>query len=153
LRATPECAQLTEWFAPGTEPTRTDDWERGGRVNLPVEYAEWSHQGPTPVATELALRPWSRAKPSTDSASAHHAAEFKMVSPQDGDRYGIPAGVDARYATIPLRAGGHGAHHVRWNIDGRAFTGTRWALMPGNHIVRATSASGETVEAHITVER
>jgi len=152
LRATPECAQLTEWFAPGTEPTRTDDWERGGRVNLPIEYAEWSHQGPTPVATELALRPAREARPHADSASAAGAAQFRIVSPQDGDRYGIPAGVDARYATIPLRAGGRGAGHVHWHIDWRAFPGTRWTLVAGDHVVQATSASGETVQARIRVE-
>jgi len=45
LRATPECAQLTEWFVPGTQPTREDDWERGGRVNLPDEYVDWSRHG------------------------------------------------------------------------------------------------------------
>src|SRR4029450_11889499 len=28
LRATSDCAQLTEWFAAGTAPTREDDWER-----------------------------------------------------------------------------------------------------------------------------
>src|SRR4029078_11347207 len=40
LRATSECAQLTEWFAAGTQPTREDDWEREGRDHLPAEYAE-----------------------------------------------------------------------------------------------------------------
>jgi hypothetical protein len=44
LRATPSCARLTEWFAPGTAPTQLDDWERDGRVSLPDEYAEWSRQ-------------------------------------------------------------------------------------------------------------
>ncbi|HEX7088574.1 MAG TPA: transglycosylase domain-containing protein, partial [Longimicrobiales bacterium] len=44
LRATPECPSMTEWFLPGTEPTRVDDWQRGGRTVLPPEYAEWAAQ-------------------------------------------------------------------------------------------------------------
>ncbi|HEY2853923.1 MAG TPA: penicillin-binding protein 1C [Gemmatimonadaceae bacterium] len=152
LRATPECAQLTEWFAPGTEPRRTDDWERAGRVNLPIEYAEWSHQGPTPIATELALRPALDSRSAGDSTATTRTAELRMISPRDGDHYGIPAGIDARYATIPLRAGGRGADHVRWSVDGHPFTGRRWSLLAGEHIISAKTASGEMVEAHVTVD-
>jgi hypothetical protein len=78
---------------------------------------------------------------------------FRIVSPADGDRYAIPAGVEARYSTIPLRAGGRGAARVRWSIDGRAYDASRWALVAGEHVVRATSASGDTAEARIVVER
>jgi penicillin-binding protein 1C len=158
LLATPECAQLTEWFAPGTVPNRVDDWERGGHATLPAEYAEWSHQTATPV-TELALTPMhgTREPPPTsakrDSVRAPHGLSFRIVSPADGDRYAIPAGVEARYSTIPLRAGGRGAARVRWSIDGRAYDASRWALVAGVHVVRATSASGDTAEARIVVER
>ena len=41
LRAGPDCPPMTEWFMPGTEPSRDCDWHRGGRVVLPEEYAEW----------------------------------------------------------------------------------------------------------------
>ncbi|HEY8469036.1 MAG TPA: penicillin-binding protein 1C, partial [Longimicrobiales bacterium] len=38
LRATNGCPSTVEWFLPGTEPTRDDDWYRDGRVVLPPEY-------------------------------------------------------------------------------------------------------------------
>ena len=157
LRATPDCAQLTEWFAPGTAPTRADDWEQNGRVSLPAEYADWSRQGLAPVA-ELSLTArrgtpgmHALAHPS-DSTRDAEAARFRILSPRDGDRYAIPAGVEPRYATIPLRAAGPRAAAVRWTIDGRPHPNTRWSLAVGTHVVRATTATGDTAEAHIVVE-
>ena len=157
LRATPDCAQLTEWFAPGTAPARADDWEQNGRVTLPAEYADWSRQGLAPVA-ELALtarrdtpRMHALAHPS-DSTSDADATRFKILSPRDGDRYAIPAGVDARYATIPLRAAGPRSAKVHWTIDGRLHQTTRWSLAVGTHVIRATTTAGDTAEARIVVE-
>lgn len=154
LRATDSCAQIAEWFAPGTEPKRVDDWERDGRVVLPADYAEWSRGGLSPVATDMNLTA-SRSRQSVAGGadSAALPREFRIVSPLDGDRYAIPAGVEARYATIPLRAGGRGSERVRWSIDGRTYVAERWALVEGTHIVRAVSESGEVAEARIVVER
>jgi penicillin-binding protein 1C len=158
LLATPECAQLSEWFAPGTVPSRVDDWERGGHVTLPSEYAEWSHQTASPV-TELALMPMhgthepEAATTMRDTTRSGQSAEFRIVSPADGDRYAIPAGIEARYATIPLRAIGQGAARVRWSVDGRSYEAARWQLSAGTHVVRATSATGESALARIVVER
>ncbi|MFL5608199.1 MAG: hypothetical protein ACJ8AD_17230, partial [Gemmatimonadaceae bacterium] len=78
---------------------------------------------------------------------------FHIASPADGDRYAIPAGVDARYSTIPLRAAGPGATDVRWSVDGKGFTGERWPLAPGRHVIAARSARGETAQARIDVVR
>jgi penicillin-binding protein 1C len=155
MRATESCAQLAEWFAPGTEPTQFDDWERDGRVNLPAEYADWARQGLSPVArASLAARailPRPGARTAPDSAQL---LKFRIVSPMDGDRYAIPAGVEARYATIPLRAGGRQgrAGRVKWSIDGRPYSGERWALELGTHVVRATSSDGDVAEARIVFE-
>lgn len=42
LRAVPGCPHMTEWFAPGTEPTESCNWHRAdGSVVLPREYASW----------------------------------------------------------------------------------------------------------------
>ena len=38
--------------------------------------------------------------------AAPPAAGFRIVSPLEGDRYQVPPGVEARYATIALRAAG-----------------------------------------------
>jgi penicillin-binding protein 1C len=159
LRATPSCAQLSEWFAPRTEPQRVDDWERDGRVTLPVEYAEWSRQGLAPVMVSAPLTA-SRTlhhlvhpELAVDSAARARAAQLRIVSPLDGDRYAIPTGVEARYATISLRAAGRNASRVRWSIDGRLYERARWPLAAGTHVVRATADDGEVAEARIVVER
>ena len=158
LRATLSCAALDEWFAPGAAPTRLDDWERGEVVVLPDEYAGWNRDGLRAVTDGVTLPAVSEgsrrtARPDVDTADATGGARFRLVSPMDGDRYAIPAGVDTRYATIPLRAGGEGAEAVRWSVDGEAYTSQRWALALGRHVVRAVSARGDTAQARIVVER
>jgi penicillin-binding protein 1C len=135
LRATDGCESAVEWFMPGTEPTRDDDWERGGRLTLPAEYAEWAAgQGGR----------WA-------AAVARGADDrFRIVAPRNGDRYSVPVGVPGRYATLPLHATGRGGP-VRWYVDGREVAGGRWTLSPGDHTVRAAAASGEADEVRITV--
>ncbi len=143
LRATPQCPGMVEWFAPGTEPTRSCDWHRGGSAHLPTEYAEWAAQtGQPEVPVRVATTP---AGPSGDPEP------FRILSPRDGDKYGIPPGVGARYATIALRAAG-GAGAVRWWVDGRPARATRWRLVPGTHTIRAVTASGDSDEVRIAVE-
>jgi penicillin-binding protein 1C len=171
MLATPTCAQLTEWFAQGSVPTRTDDWERDGRVTLPDEYTDWARQGLQPALEGVTLAMVSTgtqpAAPMSDTLSTgtrarqagiaavkvERAARFAIISPLDGDRYAVPSGVEARYATIALHARGAGAEKVRWTVDGRAFHSERWTLAPGAHVFRAISQRGDTAEARIEVER
>jgi len=135
MRAAGGCESLVEWFIPGTEPSRADDWERGGRLSLPAEYAEWA-------AGEGGR--WAAA------AASQTEDRFRIVTPRTGDRYSVPVGVEARYATLPLRASGR-AGPVRWFVDGREVPGARWPLVPGTHTVRAQSATGEADEVRIVV--
>jgi hypothetical protein len=81
------------------------------------------------------------------------AAQFRIISPVDGDRYSIPVGVESRYASIALRAGGAGAEQVRWSIDGKPYERDRWTLAPGTHEIRAVSARGDTAHVKVVVER
>src|SRR2546428_9243885 len=74
-----------------------------------------------------------------------------ILSPRDGDKYRIPPGIEARYATIALRAAG-GTGAIRWWIDGRPALTTRWRLVPGTHTIRAVTASGDSDEVRIAVE-
>src|SRR5690606_7503965 len=134
LRATPECPSMTEWFLPGTEPTREDDWQRGGRTVLPPEYAEWAAQHGDAL---LAAAGDPEEPPATGSADV----AYRILSPLDGDVYERPLGVDPRYATIPLVASG-ADEPVRWLVDGRPIAGTRWRLEPGTHVIRAEWRSG-----------
>ena len=160
LRATPECAQLAEWFAPGTAPTREDDWERGGQVTLPDEYAEWSRHGQRASGDEV-TRAFAAARTAANGdarltptpARPARTSQFRITSPLDGDRYSIPAGVEARYASIALQAGGTGSGHVHWSIDGNPFAGGRWALVPGSHEIRAVSDQGVSARVRVVVER
>ncbi|MEP6621781.1 MAG: penicillin-binding protein 1C [bacterium] len=157
MRATQDCAQLTEWFIAGTAPTAPDNWEQGGHVTLPAEYAEWNGQGPTQAASGVMLAS-ARVGTREDAhmGALNHPREntkFRIVSPQDGDRFAIPPGVESRYATISLRVAGPGAESIRWMIDGTSHHGTRWELRAGQHVFRVVSASGQAAESVITVER
>jgi hypothetical protein len=131
---------VTEWFAPGTVPEAECDWHRADGLALPAVYAEW-----------LALRRGAEvsAEPVTRAAAAPE--EFRILSPLDGDRYQVPAGVDARYATLPLRAAGAPAGAVRWYVDGRRVGAARWPLEPGAHRIRAVSTRGDTAEVRVEV--
>jgi hypothetical protein len=143
LLATTACPTAVEWFAPGTEPSGRCDWHTAAGVTLPAEYAEWAAQreGPAPAPARSPSRVASRADD-----------RFEIVSPQDGDRYRIPPGAEARYATVALRAAGRGEDRVRWYVDGIAFTRVRWTLRSGVHRFRAVSASGDSAEVSVTVE-
>ena len=157
MRATPRCAHLTEWFVRGTEPTRDDDWERDGRVVLPPEYAAWGRGGLAATA-EGSARASSSAAPRADTRlvpapPVDSTPIFRIISPLEGDRYAVPPGVDAKFASIPLRASGPGAERVVWSVDGRAYSAARWSLAPGAHVIGATSARGETAAVRILVDR
>lgn len=143
LPAGPDCPKGVEWFAPGTEPAHRCDWHRDGTVVLPPEYAEWAVQTMGSPAV------------STLRAAATGARPFRILSPVDGDRYRIPPGVPARFATLPLRtAGGStgGSKRVRWYVDGRPVRGTRWALVPGRHVIRAVARGGHDASVTIDVD-
>ncbi|MDQ2665856.1 MAG: penicillin-binding protein 1C [Gemmatimonadota bacterium] len=160
MRATPKCAQLTEWFVAGTQPAESDDWERNGGVTLPSEFAAWSGQAMPSVGAPTSLASSAR-EGTSESASARAADDahpreqvrFRIVSPLDGDRYAIPPGVEARYATLSLRAAGAGAERVRWLVDGASHEGARWPLREGTHVIKAVSTRGESAETTIVVER
>ena len=143
LRATPECPSMTEWFLPGTEPTREDDWQRGGRTVLPPEYAEWAAQR---ADAEIAAATSADDRPEAGPDDVG----YRILSPLDGDVYERPVGVDPRYATIPLAAAGADGS-VRWFVDGRPITGTRWQLEPGTHVIRAEWPNGRADSVRITV--
>jgi hypothetical protein len=87
------------------------------------------------------------------TAAASPAARFRITSPMDGDRYGLPVGDEAQYATISLRVAGPGADVARWSVDGRPLTASRWTLAAGMHVFRAVSSRGAVAEATIRVER
>ncbi|HEV2670009.1 MAG TPA: penicillin-binding protein 1C [Gemmatimonadales bacterium] len=138
LRATQDCPGVDEWFSPGTEPSAVCDWHRGGEVVWPDAYEEWADQNGLP-STDLHQPP----------PSSTHG--FHIVSPRPGDRYEIPPGIARRYATIAFRATNPGSGAVRWFLDGQPVAGTRWILVPGRHVVRAVTPSGQSDEASFEV--
>jgi len=146
LRATAGCADLDEWFLPGTAPQRECDWHRDGQVVWPAEYVEWAEQNGASVPP---LRMAERGSGGEDRGGG---SQFQIVSPRSGDRYEIPPGIDARYATIALRAAATPADGaVRWYVDGRQIHNLRYVLTPGTHVIRAVAASGATAETRIEV--
>jgi penicillin-binding protein 1C len=141
------CPTGMEWFAPGQTPTDVCHWhDPDGRVHLPVKYAEWLDRTETryapPVSTPHRLAPETRS-----------VEQFRIVSPNEGDVYRMPPGVDARYVTIALRAaGGTGNADVHWMVDGSPYGRRRWPLQPGRHRFRAVSSAGDSAEVTVSVE-
>jgi hypothetical protein len=142
-----------------------DDWERDGRVQLPDEYAAWAANAQQPARGAVARagdeprqdaddEATARAMLLADSAAApaRRDVRFRIVSPVDGDRYAVPAGVPGAYATIALRAAGRGAERVRWFVDQQPWARERWPLTPGTHVVQARAATGEVQTVRIVVD-
>jgi penicillin-binding protein 1C len=148
LRATARCPSAVEWFSPGTAPTAMCDWHGTHEVRLPAEFAEWAQEEGV-VAEPMIAR--SASTPA--SAPVPDAGAFRILSPQEGDVYRVPAGVEARYATLALRAAGGGAGRgVRWTVDGRPQRSSRWPLEQGTHLVRAVDGAGTAAEVRVVVE-
>jgi len=138
----PECPTRSDWIPAAATPAACG-WHRDGALALPAVYAEWAA---TPTVSP------SRS-PTLATAGEAERAGVHIVSPADGDRYGIPAGTDPRYATLALRATtARGDGGVRWFVDGRPLPGARWRLESGIHTVRARSRDGARDEVRIVVE-
>ena len=60
-----------------------------------------------------------------------HATRLRINSPQNGDRYGVPPGIDARDATI--------AH--------------RLPLVAGTHVIRTSASADRSDDVRVTIER
>jgi len=150
LLAADGCPSLTEWFAPGTAPTARDDWHRGNTVTLPSEYAEWRAQGGDAM---LDARGDSAHRSAPTLASEPRSRRFRIASPQNGDRYQVPPGVDARYATIALRAEGADPSTVHWFVDGLPTSVRRLPLVAGTHVIRASASAAQSDEVRVTIER
>jgi penicillin-binding protein 1C len=143
LRASPRCPVMVEWFEPGTAPTKPCDWHRQEAVVLPAEFADWAQASGAAVDADA---------PASSPDARQAVATFRILSPQDGDVYHIPPGVDRRYSTVALRADAGSSGPVRWFVDGRQQQGARWPLVSGVHRFEARSSRGESSEVTVRVE-
>jgi hypothetical protein len=143
---------MVEWFLPGTEPTRIDDWQQGGQVSLPAEYAEWLASGDYADMTAggAFLTAATPAHETTALNPAETAAPRRIVSPAPGDLYERPAAIDPRFATVPLTVS-RDAGTVRWFADGERLPSPRWQLADGDHWIRAQWPDGHADSVRITV--
>jgi hypothetical protein len=152
LRATPSCPSLVEWFLPGTAPVIRDDWQSDGRTSLPAEYADWlAMQGDDAEGASVGnVRNDDARKVDMTVAGSAGTTRTRpfITSPRDGDAYEIPPGLDPRYSTLPLTASREGA---RWFVDDRPFTGARWPITTGRHVVRALWDGGASDSVRILV--
>jgi hypothetical protein len=82
---------------------------------------------------------------------AEPSARLTITSPEDGDRYQVPPGVDGRYATVALRATGvPRGQTLRWYVDGLPVASGRWPIVPGRHRVRAQAGElSDEVEVRV----
>jgi len=148
LRATERCPKAVEWFMPGTAPERDCGWHRDAGVVLPAVYAEWVAGGEADGRTGQPA-----AERAGGSAAVAISPVFRITSPQDGDRYRVPPGVDGRYSTLALRAvGAPDDRSIRWYVDGRLTVAPRWPLRPGRHRIRAEASAVLDDEVEIVVE-
>jgi penicillin-binding protein 1C len=149
MRAGPDCPRVTDWFAPGTEPQELCDWHKEGVLTLPALYAEWAAQARASAKPEML--DGVRTRPG--HLTAADTAGFRIVSPRNGDRYQIPPGVPARYATVALLAVGSGSERgVSWFVDGHPAPSSRLVLEPGAHSIRAVAAGRAYDEVRVVVE-
>jgi penicillin-binding protein 1C len=145
MLASGDCPAVAEYFIPGTAPRASCDWHANGVTRLPAEYAEWA-------AVNDGAPPSHPPRPPSAARHPRAVRALSISSPQHGDRYRLPPGVDPRYATIALRAVGFdSAAGVRWFVDGVRQRSARWVPSPGRHEVRAESG-GARAEATILVE-
>ena len=152
MRAGATCPHVTEWFAPGTEPAQDCNWHRSGAVTLPAEYAEWQAQQRAPLSSSLAAANVRVGDPVGGHDTVAANTSFRIVSPRNGDRYQIPPGVPARYATVALLvSGGESGRAIAWYVDGRRTKASRLALAPGAHVIRAV-ADRRHDEVRVVVE-
>ncbi len=141
--ATDRCPDAIEWFMPGTAPAHSCDWHSARGLTLPDEYSAWAAQE-SPTLRHAHRERASDADPTPSDAGLH------IISPQAGDRYRIPPGVDPHYATLALISAG-AVGPVQWSDNGRTVPGTRLRLTPGTHRLVARSGADTAVVA-ITVE-
>jgi len=166
MLATKDCPGMVEWFMPDVVPQERCDWHRDGLLVLPAEYADWEGTESERLGGSAASRPDGSAARRLGSwadfgehathaePTSRQAVEppFQIVSPQNGDRYRLPPGVESRYATIALRAtGAPPLARVTWFIDGKLATKERWELVSGHHRFRA-EAGRASDEVEVIVE-
>ena len=146
LGAGATCPATEEWVFPDQPAPAPCDWHRDDGLHLPLEYAEWSAQVRTDehVGVDVGVTP--------EVAGAEVAVErsrpFRIVSPLEGDRLSVPPGVDPRYASVSLQ----GTTKATWSVDGKRVRGERWVLVPGRHLIAASTSAGERDSVRVTVE-
>jgi penicillin-binding protein 1C len=149
-RATPDCPGTNEWVSSDQlRGMHQCDWHRAGGVVWPAEYRAWAEQ----MGRELRLADAQRGDSTGVVATDTNAPRaVQLESPRDGDRFELPVGDAARYATIPLRARAPSGSTIRWFIDDRPHEAGRWRLEPGTHVIRAEAGTTRAV-ARVVVER
>ena len=143
------CPTLEEWVFPDQAPLTPCDWHAADGLHLPAQYAEWARQSSVDAGVGVDVgvaAAVTEAKPAAPGP-------FHIVSPEQGDRLGVPPGVDSAYASIALQgAGGKGSGRANWYVDGRRVRGDRWVLVPGQHRILAVTGENERDSVEVVVE-
>ena len=151
LAAGAHCPTLEEWVFPDSPALAPCDWHTATGLHLPVEYAEWAKQVRVDqgVGEEVGVA----QEVVQGVAEAPKRSPFRIVSPENGERLGVPPGVPRAYASIALQgAGGEGTGKARWYVDGRRIPGERWVIVPGRHVILAVGPGGERDSVEVTVD-
>ena len=149
LGAGEHCPGMEEWVFPDEAALAPCDWHASEGLHLPVIYAGWARQ----VRVDEGVGVDVGVAASVVERGPVTPGPFRIVSPEKGDRLGVPPGVDSAYASIALQgAGGKGEGRARWFVDGKRVRGERWVLVPGRHRIVAVTATGERDSVQVTVE-
>ncbi|MEO6066917.1 MAG: penicillin-binding protein 1C [Gemmatimonadales bacterium] len=149
LAAGDRCPGMEEWVFPDQGVSTPCDWHTAGGLHLPAEYAEWARQ----VRVDEGVGIEVGVTPALVEERSPALGPFRIVSPENGDRLGVPPGVDSAYASIALQgAGGNGESGTSWYVDGRKVRSDRWVLVPGRHRILAVTGAGERDSVQVTVE-
>ncbi len=132
LLASPGEARVTEWFLPGSEPTRdSSTMMRDGRLVLPAEYAGWC------------------ASPQNFLGAVAESGNLRILFPKDGAVFLINSWLPAGQQTIPLTAS---EPDCDWRVNGRRVDTPRLPLRPGAWTITAGQGA-RTATASFTVEQ
>jgi penicillin-binding protein 1C len=152
---------VTEWFAPGLEPTEpcgahleleldlrsgapataatpTEQRQRRRYARLAPRYAAWA------AARGLEPPPAGLGGASPRQLEAGATPSIAITSPTDGDRILRDPEIPAELATLTLSVEvDRAVDQVLWTVDGEPFAlvqapfTTRWPIVPGEHVFEA----------------
>jgi membrane carboxypeptidase/penicillin-binding protein PbpC len=169
MHANPSCpARITEWLPVGEAALPCSwhhDTEEGPIVVWPAVYRQWAQAHgltvpPRSHQPELAGAEHRRDnRPVLATSGSRPTQPLAINNPPSGAVYLIDPTLRIEYQTVALRASADGdAGRIEWSVDGERIgtsnpnAAVHWPLAPGEHLIVAADARGNTAESTIVVK-